>query len=270
MRVLHPDRNPSRFFEQLVLASKRALLLDYDGTLAPFRTDRDRATPYPEVMTILEDIIGSGHTRVVIVSGRALDDLIPLLGWESLPEIWGCHGGERLLANGTRKTVSLENRTTALLEGAVDYLTRLGWGDRLEHKPFSVALHWRGIDPAERKRMRHRFSQYTAKTEVPAVVSLKEFDGGLELRPMGVNKGDAVRTILSEMPDGAAVAYLGDDQTDEDSFAILRQWDPSKIGVLVREAFRETKADLWIRPPSELLDFLKAWRAVTSLYGKER
>ena len=36
------------------------------------------------------------------------------------------------------------------------------------------------------------------------------------------NKGDAMRTILAEMDADAPVAYLGDDQSDEDAFRALQ------------------------------------------------
>ena len=44
---------------------------------------------------------------------------------------------------------------------------------------------------------------------------------GIEVRVRAVNKGDVVRAILREMPADAAVAYLGDDATDERVFAAL-------------------------------------------------
>ena len=47
-----------------------ALLLDYDGTLAPFSTDRDSAFPYPQVREMLSKIIATRGTRVVVISGR--------------------------------------------------------------------------------------------------------------------------------------------------------------------------------------------------------
>jgi trehalose-6-phosphatase len=49
-------------------------------------------------------------------------------------------------------------------------------------------------------------------------LSLTEFDGGLELRVPGRNKGDAVKEMLVELDQNAAIAYLGDDHSDEDGF----------------------------------------------------
>ena len=48
------------FFHKLAGARARVLLLDYDGTLAPFRTERDRAVPYPGVRERVEALVGGG------------------------------------------------------------------------------------------------------------------------------------------------------------------------------------------------------------------
>ena len=85
---------------------------------------------------------------------------------------------------------------------------------------------------------------------------MKEFDGGIELRVPARDKGDGVRTILGEMENDAIVAYLGDDLTDEDAFRAIKG---KGLGVLVRKKLRPTAADVWIRPPKELLEFLAEW-----------
>jgi len=92
------------------------------------------------------------------------------------------------------------------------------------------------------------------------VLTLHEFDGGLELRPSGITKAQAVDRILCEMPSGTAAAYLGDDLTDEDAFVAIKG---RGLAVLVRETFRDTCADIWLRPPDELLAFLRRWLAIT-------
>ena len=77
------------FWQPLQTASQRLLVLDYDGTLAPFQQERNKAFPYPGVREILAKIQRSGKTRLIIVSGRNITDIIPLLGLKQLPEIWG-------------------------------------------------------------------------------------------------------------------------------------------------------------------------------------
>jgi trehalose-6-phosphatase len=70
MRVLSPGLDILLFWDLLTRSKNRALLLDYDGTLAPFRVERDKAVPYFGVRKILEKIIATGGCRVVVISGR--------------------------------------------------------------------------------------------------------------------------------------------------------------------------------------------------------
>jgi trehalose 6-phosphate phosphatase len=86
------------------------------------------------------------------------------------------------------------------------------------------------------------------------------FDGGMEIRALGPDKGSAVREILAEAAPAAAVAYLGDDRTDEDAFRALQG---KGLTALVRPEHRATAADLWLKPPEELIEFLHSWLRAT-------
>ena len=78
-----------KFFRQLQEARSFALPLDYDGALAPFTSDRRSAIPYSGVQSLLQAILDSGRTRIVIATGRSATDLSPLLPLHPTPEIWG-------------------------------------------------------------------------------------------------------------------------------------------------------------------------------------
>ena len=84
-----------------------------------------------------------------------------------------------------------------------------------------------------------------------------DFDGGIEFRARGWDKGEAVKAILAESGPGAVCAYLGDDLDDEHAFKAIPD---SGLSVLVREQFRPTAADLWIQPPQEVREFLVRWQ----------
>src|ERR1051326_6719352 len=88
------------FLEKVRRASSRVLLLDYDGTLAPFTLERDRSFPYREIPSLITDIMRCG-TRVVLISGRPATELLFLSGIHPHPEIWGSHGSERLRPDGS-------------------------------------------------------------------------------------------------------------------------------------------------------------------------
>lgn len=256
MKLLNPRVDIERFFQQVAAVSTRALLLDYDGTLAPFRIRRDEAVPYPEVREILETILAGGHTRVVIVSGRDIKQLLPLLGLEKHPEIWGSHGWEHLLPDGTYKLGRIDEVASAGLTRAEAWAREIGPPENWERKPVSLAFHWRGLEAETARRLKNAILDRWHPLTTCAGLFIHEFDGGIELRVPGRDKGSAVNAVLAELGEGAIVAYLGDDRTDEDAFKAIKN---KGLGILVRREFRPTEADIWLTPPGDLVEFLTSW-----------
>ena len=243
------------FFRQLASSKQAALLLDYDGTLAPFQLKRDEAFPYEGVPELLSQIQQSDGTRLVLVSGRALDDLMPLLNMARVPEIWGSHGWERLQLDGSRELFPIPSTSKEGLARAKAAAVHLG--NAFEEKPASVALHWRGAPPERAGELESAGAKWREIADRHGL-ELKPFDGGVELRIPGRHKGLVVEAIFEEMGHASpAVAYLGDDLTDEDAFAALKG---RGLCVLVRKEPRETRADCRIEPPEELIAFLERWR----------
>jgi trehalose-phosphatase len=255
MSIAEPSDVCASFFEQVRTASARALLLDYDGTLSPFTPDRTRAFPYPEIPELVSRIMRH-KTRVVLISGRAATELLFLSGIHPHPEIWGSHGAERLYPDGSYEVESPSPEQRAGLQSATRSLRAAGMGDWIETKPVGIAVHWRGLPSNERVRIENHVRKISGALLEHHGLQLLPFDGGLELRAPGKNKGDAVKTILAESGSGVAAAYLGDDQTDENAFRAIKQ---RGLAVLIRPERRPTGADLWLRPPGELARFLRDW-----------
>ena len=250
------ERLLENFFPCLKTAPQGLLMLDYDGTLAPFRVERDQAFPYPGVREALKKIRHSGKTRLIIVTGRKIEDVLPLLGLTPPPEIWGSHGLERLLPDGSyrRKPISKEQRD--LLTQMKHWAEKFGWTPRFERKPGGAAFHWRGLSDSEKERLAQAVLNRWKVLAEQVGFLLHYFDGGLEFRTKGISKGEAVRQLLKESEPETCAAYLGDDQTDEDAFRALGD---RGLSVLVRGEPRPTAAAIRLVPPDELLNFLKKW-----------
>jgi len=263
MKVLEREDTYAEFLDRVSSASERVLLLDYDGTLAPFTVDREHAFPYPEVPPLLQRISQAG-TRVVLISGRPAREVMLLSGVHPHPEIWGGHGFERLKTDGTYEIQSLSSEQEGALRVAAEMLRAHGLESEMELKPGSVAVHWRGLDNDKTEFIEQQTSQLWTPLASAAGLELRRFDGGLELRAADINKGNAVSTILGECGANSAIAYLGDDLTDEDAFRTLKG---RGLSALVRPEFRTTTADIWLRPPQELIRFLTDWLGAT---GGER
>lgn len=246
----------SKFFRRVGETPSRALLLDYDGTIAPFTADRSRALPYPTVVELLDQIMTCGQTRLAMITGRPAKELKLLMNGGPCPEIFGTHGLERLKPDGSYELAGGTDGQRMELAEAEAWLHTQGLAELAEVKPWAIAVHWRGLDPDVVNEVRTAAYRVWSPIAHRAGFFLAEFDGGIELRLGTRNKGDAVRTILQELGEPSIAVYLGDDDTDEDAFGALREHD---LGVLVREEYRETAADCWIRSPDELLQFLIDW-----------
>lgn len=261
MELLNQSFDIDRFFGRLAEASSHPLLmLDYDGTLAPFREERDEAIPYSGVRERLARLVASVRGRTVLISGRAIDDLIPLLGLPVLPEIWGSHGSERQLPDGSRQTADLSPSLRKGLKEIESWAIDNKLGKLLERKPAALAFHVRSIAAAEAAVLKRQISSAWSGTVASFGLHLHEFDGGLEIRPADTTKAVAIHRLMHEMPADTVAAYLGDDLTDEDAFGAMVDHG---LSVLVRKEKRATAADLWLVPPDELLAFLDRWLEAT-------
>ena len=246
-----------RWFHALPEAEQAILLLDYDGTLAPFTVDRAQAKPYPGIVELLREISIPETNRIVVVSGRTSSEVVALLGMQPAPEIFGLYGRERRTTDGAVTRRPLDETDVRALGDAERWLDYQELHDRAEFKPGSVAVHWRGLEENTVTEIRARVLLGWRTIAEGRKLRLEEFDGGLEIRPSEDNKGTVIGTILAEAGENAAVAFLGDDAADEDAFEALRG---RGLSVLVRPDWRQTAADVWLRPPAGLLEFLTWWR----------
>ncbi len=242
--------------ETVARAPQSLLMLDYDGTLAPLRKDPELALPYPGVSHVLQQIVRFRKTRVVIISGRDANDVIPLLGIEPHPEVWGFHGLQRLKPDGTSELSPPDQATLEALAAADNWLLYQQLQHAAEYRTGSIAVHWRGLSECERAEIRGRVLLGWTPIAKQTGLAVMEFDAGAEIRARQANKGATVRAIMSEMNPDTPTAYLGDDTTDEHAFQAV---NGRGVSVLVRPRWRTTSARLWLRPPDQVLDLLEQW-----------
>jgi trehalose 6-phosphate phosphatase len=227
------------------LLDDASLFLDFDGTLTEFvdpHLDPDPGQPTLDLLAELGRRLGG---RLAIISGRSLDSLSDLIVVEGI-DLTGSHGLERRKSDGTRlpleaadfKALHAEGRTIAGRLGVL-----------VEEKPTGAAFHYRGKPRVER--------EISAAVEQLAKRHQAEFRRGamvVEVRAPGPHKGDAVRTMMRELPfSGGVPLFIGDDLTDEDGFRAARALGGHAILV---GAPRETAADFALPSVAATLDWL--------------
>jgi trehalose-phosphatase len=233
-------------------------LLDYDGTLAGFRVDRFQARPWVGVEELLTRIQHEGRTRLAVITGRPAEEIPRMLKLDPQPEVWGLHGAERLYPDGRRELDEPLPATRARLDGLRQQLKHNALGGLFEDKPNAAVIHWRGHSAEQAREIERKTRELFEPLAKLDGLRLLDFSGGIELRA-GRDKGGAVRAILREAGGSLPVAYLGDDLTDEAAFRAVDEAQGPHLSVLVRRVWRETKADVWLKPPGELRTFLGRW-----------
>ncbi|HYG47029.1 MAG TPA: trehalose-phosphatase [Allosphingosinicella sp.] len=203
-----PDSPPPPLFR----LAPAALFLDFDGTLVEL-AEAPGAIAVPAKLTPLLDRLSTRlDGRLAIVSGRAVDDLRRHIGGAAAV-LSGSHGAEIHYADGRCIPVSAPPGLAAARE-SIHRFAAGGEGLLVEDKPAGVALHYR-LAP-ERAEEADAFLEGLAAR---SGLALQRGKMVAELRPVGTDKGAALRRLMGEPPfAGARPVFVGDDLTDEDAF----------------------------------------------------
>jgi trehalose-phosphatase len=246
-------------WRMVALASHRLLMLDYDGTLAPFTVVRSEARPLPRSIRLLERIADSGHTTVAIVSGRPLLELEGLIG--KLPAIFvGEHGWERRAQNGSIIRRPVEPSAASAIEIAERSAREAGCGEFLERKRSAVVLHTCGLPERRARELQDRCVHAWEPLVSAVPLALDRIEGGVELRVRGRNKGTVVLSLLSQSVPGTLGVFVGDDRTDEDAFDAVRDLG---FGLSVGHGRRPSLAQGYLESYESVPLFLEEWLRIT-------
>lgn len=232
------------------LEDAAACFFDFDGTLVELAAHPDAVRVDDALRDSLERLTRRLDGSVAIISGRRVADIDRMLAPLVLP-VAGVHGAERRRADGTWVRAPLPS-----LDAASAYLrTWCAQHPRtwLEEKSGALALHFRGADDLENPA-RAAIAAARAllgETDFAVLAGKKLF----ELRAADVHKGAAVRAFVAETPfRNRRPWFFGDDVTDEDAFAVVRELG----GVTVKVGDGASAAEHRMREPAELRAWLYA------------
>jgi len=240
--------------DRIQQAQNLFLFLDYDGTLTPIVSRPELALCPSEVKRHLKKLRDLPGVYLAIISGRSLEDLRGKVGVSDIIYV-GNHGLEIENPGGSHKKILVSarkrelKRITQNLQNSLKEIP----GILFEEKGPILSVHYRNVDQkfftqvprvveAELWRWRDRWKMASGKMV-------------LEIRPkIDFNKGKAVKEILKTFPSlGLLPIYLGDDQTDEDAFRVLKG---QGISVFIGPGRYPSEADFFLQNPDEVQEFL--------------
>jgi trehalose 6-phosphate phosphatase len=220
--------------------ARTAVIVDFDGTLAPIVDDPPSATPLPEAAPTLGRLTRR-FGRVAVVSGRPVAFLRERLPVEGLV-LFGQYGVERFDGAGVTTDPAAARWSDAVRRAGDEAERRLP-GLFVERKgAVAVALHWRRQPDLEAEA-----TDLGRGLASGLGLWLEPGRQVLELRPpLAVDKGTAVEELVA----GASAAlFIGDDRGDVAAFDTLtRLVDEGRLAQAVRVAVRSAET------PAELLE----------------
>ncbi len=232
-------------------AKRRAIFLDYDGTLVGFRDKPEKAQPDQELLDVLEELISDKRNDVVIVSGR--DPYILQRWFSSLRiNIIAEHGVWIKEADGEWAMIELlDNEWKERVRPILELYTDRTPGSFIEEKEFSLVWHYRRCDPilatVRARELKDALLQLIANLEIGVLEGNKV----LEVKNTSINKGRAILHWLAK-DDYDFILVVGDDWTDEDMFEVLPDWAYS-----IKVGFGISKAKYRLDAPDDVRDLLK-------------
>ncbi len=230
------------------LLADAALFLDFDGTLVELAEAPDAIRlpdGLPDLLARLSAALGG---RLAIVTGRASADLRRHLDCAGLC-VAGSHGAELRRADGTGLDVA-GTGPSAAVRAEADAFASTHTGTIVEHKPAGLALHFRQAPDAEPAIL-----ALAGRLALASGLAVQHGKCVVELRPAGIDKGVALRRLMTEPPfAGARPVFVGDDLTDEHGFEAAAALGGG--GVLVG-APRTTAAHWRLADVSAVADWLE-------------
>ncbi|TLP74045.1 trehalose-phosphatase [Nesterenkonia sphaerica] len=233
-------------------AAQQTLLVcvDFDGCVAELVADAAAARPVPVNAEALERLAQVDGVRLAYVSGRPLQTLQELASPPAPALLFGSHGAERWLGPDSAG-LELDDEQAAERREVLSTLETVAAeheGAWVEHKPAGGAIHVRRMDdPTLGEAV---LDQARSALALVDGAHIKEGKQVLEALVVQSSKGEAIEE-LRELTSADAVFFAGDDVTDEQGFAVLREGD---VGLKVGPG--ETRADFRVPEPANLAEVL--------------
>jgi trehalose 6-phosphate synthase/phosphatase len=210
-------------------ASRKLLLLDYDGTLVPLMPLPELAAPDPRLLALLSRLGSLENARVHLISGRPRQSLETWLG--ELPITLHAEHGYWTRTNGT--WIPHSPGDLAWQKPVLEIMTKKVAstpGSFVEQKSVGLAFHYRGCDPSlvneKLAQLRQELSEVQQRHAFDQVPGAKV----LEARMCGVSKGSVVQRLAAGVTSDDFLLIAGDDLTDEEMFAAA---PPSAVSIHV-------------------------------------
>lgn len=231
-------------------ADQKLILLDYDGTLAPFARTPQQAAPSEKLLELLGRLSADSSSTIALVSGRKRDSLEAWFGHLDLTLVAEHGGFFKVAGRPWSQPVQVNTEWKEKILPLFHFYQDKCPGSFIEEKTLSLAWHYRNTDKEygviRARELEHELNALAAE------LGFQVMEGNMviEARSGGIDKGAAASSLIGQKNYDFILA-IGDDKTDEDMFkAIPEQGFSIKVGLT------QSHARFNVRQQSDVIRFL--------------
>ncbi|MFA5042884.1 MAG: bifunctional alpha,alpha-trehalose-phosphate synthase (UDP-forming)/trehalose-phosphatase [Kiritimatiellia bacterium] len=227
-RVLPPENAPAfapaelkDIMARFAASRRRAIFLDYDGTLRELQRRPEAAAPTPEIAALLERLAADPANAVFLISGRQAADLDAWFG--GLPIGLIAEHGYSFRDAGQKEWKVFDPEADLswkprILDVFFNYegTTPGSW---VEEKHASLVWHFRGTDPEFGLTKARQLVSDLSEMTHNLPVTVRHGNKIVEVCSIQADKAMAVKKFIQENSFDLVIC-AGDDQTDEAMFHV--------------------------------------------------
>ncbi len=232
---------------------KRAIFMDYDGTLREFENYPQWASPTTEILNLLKKLQLKRNLDLYLISGRRPEDLEAWFGHLKITLIaeQGFAVKERGRPEWTYPHPDTDLSWKPQIRHILEQYVTTTPGSSIEEKMSGFVWHYRRSEPEFGKWKAQQLVSVLSEMMTNTPVEVHHGNLTVQISSVHVNKGVAVQDCLRHK-DYDVVLCAGDDQTDENMF---RLEDPRIISVKVGK--NKTIATYRLKDPEHFRRFLR-------------
>lgn len=235
-------------------ATKRLIILDYDGTLRGFvKTPSPlAATPNLRVWRVLKALSDDPNTTVAIVSGRTRR---ALSSWfVGLPLVLAAeHGAWKRYDGKWQQIDSGFKKDKKRIRQVMEKYSGRTKGAEIEEKDHAMVWHYANVEPDVAFKRASELKRELGELLADDDIAVHEGRNIVEVKPIAVTKGNVVRELQRHYA-ADFVLCAGDDYTDEDMF---RELQDNPTAVTIKVGHGDTAARHVVAKPTQLLRALE-------------
>lgn len=251
---------------ELKKSQKTLLFLDYDGVLAKFVANPEKAFLPLKNKSMLKKLSTNKFFTVSIITGRPLKQIKSLIGLKNIlyvgnhgleigeiplnPELNDKFDNKKIFKNNEIKKVK---EILASVKKEISKATEKIRGAYIEDKGITLSLHWRDVDEKDKIKILKIIREI--KRKYKNILKFMKGKKVINLLPsLDWNKGKALELLLEKvfLRKKYIIVYIGDDVTDEYAFRVLE-----KNGITIRVGKKKNSyAKYYLKNINEVYKFL--------------